>query len=204
MSLDRESSKNLAEYQGKYRDRSLILRYANRRFFQTIDSLVGTLPHSSLLDAGCGEGLILKRLATNGDASYTGVDLDPARVALAHENSVSKLLLVGNVEHLPLADDAFDLVLLLEVFEHVGDPAQALREVHRVTRRYLLASVPNEPWWRIGNMARLKYLRQWGNTPEHINHWSVRGFGRFLSDRFSIKEVRTPLLWTFIVGEKRH
>ena len=94
MSLDRESSKNLAEYQGKYRDRSLILRYANRRFFQTIDSLVGTLPHSSLLDAGCGEGLILKRLATNGHASYTGVDLDPARVALAHENSVSKLLIL--------------------------------------------------------------------------------------------------------------
>lgn len=203
MSLDRASSKNLAEYQGKYRDRSLILRYANRRFFQTIDSLVDTLPHRSLLDAGCGEGLILKLLATNGHASCIGVDLDPARIALADQNLASGMLLVGNVEHLPVADDAFDLVLLLEVFEHVGDPAQALREVHRVTRRYLLASVPNEPWWRIGNMARLKYLRQWGNTPEHINHWSVRSFKRFLGDRFSIIEIRKPLLWTFIVGEKR-
>ena len=203
MSLDRGSSKNLAGYQGKYRDRSLFLRYANRRFFQTIDSLVGRLPYGSLLDAGCGEGMILKRLATNGHASYTGIDLDPARVALADQNSASGMLLVGNVQNLPFADNAFDLVLLLEVFEHVGDPDQALREVHRVARTYLLASVPNEPWWRIGNMVRLKYLHQWGNTPEHINHWSVRSFRRFLRDRFSITEVRTPLLWTFIVGEKR-
>jgi len=145
----RESSENLTAYQAKYHDSSFGVRYANSRFFQTIEMFVGSISPNMLLDIGCG-----------------------------------------------------DFVMILEVLEHVGEPDLVLREAYRVTSKYLLASVPNEPWWRIGNLARLKYIRDLGNTPEHINHWSVRGFKTFISEHFKIVQVETPVLWTFVLAEK--
>jgi 2-polyprenyl-3-methyl-5-hydroxy-6-metoxy-1,4-benzoquinol methylase len=170
---------------------------------QTILSFVGSLELDAILDAGCGEGIVLERVRAATAMSPVGIDLDPARVKVAYDTRRADRLAVADLQRLPFATDTFDLILLLEVLEHVGHPEVALDEIWRVTRRYLLASVPNEPWWRIGNMARLKYLSQWGNTPEHINHWSVRGFESFLSSRFNILQLRTPVLWTFVLAEKR-
>ena len=54
-------------------------------------------------------------------------------------------------------------------------PEATLAEMARVARRHLLVSVPREPLWRGLNMARGAYLRDLGNTPGHVNHWSKRG-----------------------------
>jgi 2-polyprenyl-3-methyl-5-hydroxy-6-metoxy-1,4-benzoquinol methylase len=200
----RSSSQNLASIQTKFTDRSPLARFANRRFLETIHAFVAGLDASSILDAGCGEGVVLEHVAGVTDIRPFGIDLDPERIQVAHDTRRSDLLAVADLQRLPFGDDTFDLVLLLEVLEHVGHPEVALDEIWRVTRRYLLASVPNEPWWRLGNMARLKYLSAWGNTPEHINHWSVRGFKSFLTSRFNVLELQTPVLWTFVLAEKRH
>ena len=196
------SSPNVAISQVKYTDPNPLLRFANQRFFGAIDSLLEPLSVGTVLYAGCGEGVILDRLNGRIGEHVFGMDLDRAR--LSHGNPVmpSRSLVVGDIHQLPFATASFDLVLVLEVFEHVGDPQLALREAFRVGQRYLLASVPNEPWWRIGNMLRLKYLRQWGNTPEHIQHWNVWGFRRFIASLFSIVKLKTPFLWTFVLARK--
>ena len=54
--------------------------------------------------------------------------------------------------------------------------AGPLAEMARVSARHLLVSVPREPLWRALNVARGAYLRDLGNTPGHVNHWSKRGF----------------------------
>jgi 2-polyprenyl-3-methyl-5-hydroxy-6-metoxy-1,4-benzoquinol methylase len=200
----RSSSRNLASIQTKFTDRSPLTRFANRRFLETIRAFVAGLSVSSILDAGCGEGVVLEQVAGATAIQPFGIDLDPERIQVAHDTRRSELLAVADLQRLPFGDDTFDLVLLLEVLEHVGHPEVALDEIWRATRRYLLASVPNEPWWRLGNMARLKYLSAWGNTPEHINHWSARGFKSFLARRFNVLESQTPVLWTFVLAEKRH
>jgi hypothetical protein len=92
---------------------------------------------------------------------------------------------------------------MLEVLEHVERPDQALHEAHRVTTRYLLASVPHEPWWRLGNLARLKYVRDFGNTPEHIHHWSVHGFRSLIGSRFTLVKLRLPFLWQAVLAERK-
>ena len=46
----------------------------------------------------------------------------------------------------------------------------------RVARRWLLVSVPHEPLWRALNVARGAYLRELGNTPGHLNHWTRAAF----------------------------
>jgi 2-polyprenyl-3-methyl-5-hydroxy-6-metoxy-1,4-benzoquinol methylase len=199
----RSSSPNLASIQTKFTDRSLLARFANRRFLETIRASVGGLEASSILDAGCGEGVVLELVTATTAIQPFGIDLDPERIQVAHGTRGIDRLAVADLQRLPFGDDTFDLVLLLEVLEHVGHPEFALDEIWRVTRRYLLASVPNEPWWSLGNMARLKYLSAWGNTPEHINHWSARGFKFFLASHFDVLELNTPVLWTFVLAEKR-
>ncbi len=62
----------------------------------------------------------------------------------------------------------------------------------------LVASVPFEPIWRAGNMARRRYVGDWGNTPGHVNHWTRWGFRRFVQTRFAVTDVRSPLPWTMV------
>lgn len=204
MKETRASSQNLAPTQAKYTYRNPILRYANRRFLETVDLLLDNLDFHSLLDVGSGEGIVFHRIAKRLHPQMVALDIDFARVKSAQDQKADTPLLKASAQSLPFADDAFDVVLLLEVLEHVGSPLQALAEARRVSRHYLLLSVPHEPWWRIANMTRLKYLRDLGNTPEHINHWTLREFKDFVGATLSILEVRKPVLWTFVLAELNH
>ena len=96
----------------------------------------------------------------------------------------------------------FDLVMSSEVLEHLEDPEKAINEVKRVTKKYCVFSVPNEPWWRIANMLRGAYLRDFGNTPGHIQHWSKRSFKKFLKKHFKNVKVKNSLLWNLAICEK--
>lgn len=197
-----ESAPNLAPIQRKYLARNPILRWANASFLRAVDSLLGTIHFNRLLDVGCGEGIVLSRLPRTESGFAIGLDYDPERVRSALERIDASRLLVGDAHHLPFRDGSYDVVMSLEVLEHLSRPDLALGEMHRISGRYLLASVPNEPWWRIGNMLRLKYLRDWGNTPEHIQHWSSQGFARFVGGRFKVIRLSRPFLWTFVLAEK--
>jgi hypothetical protein len=68
---------------------------------------------------------------------------------------------------------------------------------------YLIVSVPREPLWRILNMCRLKYLRDWGNTPEIIQHWGKNAFISLLAKRFDMLWVETPLPWSMVMCRVR-
>jgi SAM-dependent methyltransferase len=85
-----------------------------------------------LLDAGCGPGGMLTRMSALGQPF--GVDLHP--LALAHARGKAPLARAA-VEHLPFAEDSFDLVTSFDVLYHlaVGDDEAALREFARVLRK---------------------------------------------------------------------
>ncbi len=102
----------------------------------------------------------------------------------------------GDVCRLPFADDSVDLVIGLEVLEHVPDTDRALAEIARVCSGTAVLSVPREPIWRLGNLARGRYIRHLGNTPGHINHWSARAFEQLLEQHFIVDQVERPLPWT--------
>jgi ubiquinone/menaquinone biosynthesis C-methylase UbiE len=194
---------NIGPTQTKYADRNPITRFAISRFFRTLESLLADISYDTVLEAGSGEGEVMQRLINWTDASLTGFDIDDTRVRLALDNGATRNLIVADLHAMPFPAECFDLVMMLEVLEHVGMPQIALREAHRVTRHYVLASVPHEPWWRIGNMLRLKYLREFGNTPEHINHWSLPGFLSLMRSRFTVLRIRLPFLWQFILAERQ-
>jgi ubiquinone/menaquinone biosynthesis C-methylase UbiE len=109
----------------------------------------------------------------------------------------------ADATRLPFPDDAFDLALAIEVMEHIPQPARALDELARVCTGTLVLSVPFEPVWRAGNLARRRYVRDWGNTPGHVNHWTRWGFRRFVADRFTVERVSSPLPWTMVRATTR-
>ena len=68
-----------------------------------------------------------------------------------------------------------------------------------MARRHLLVSVPHEPLWRILNVARGAYVRELGNTPGHVNHWSKRSFVRELARHGEVVQARSPFPWTMLL-----
>ncbi len=96
------------------------------------DDVAGALARS-LLDAGCGAGLAL-RLAADCGAEVTGLDATETLLADARRRVPGARLDHGDVEQLPYADGAFDVVTGLNAFQYASRPVEALREAQRVTR----------------------------------------------------------------------
>jgi ubiquinone/menaquinone biosynthesis C-methylase UbiE len=132
-------------------------------------------------------------------AAVLGLDLPDESLA---ENWAERGLscVFGDAVALPFPDNSFDLVLAIEVFEHLPHPHAALDELQRVCSGSLIASVPFEPIWRVGNMARGRYLPDLGNTPGHINHWTNRGFAKLVGERFEVSRAANPLPWSMLLG----
>lgn len=96
----------------------------------------------------------------------------------------------------------FDLIVCCEVLEHLEDPEKAIHNLMHYGNRFIF-SVPNEPIWRIMNMARGKYLGSLGNTPGHIQHFSGKRFIELLeSCGLDIKRMEKPLPWLMAYCEK--
>ena len=93
-----------------------------------------------LLDLGCGLGGYSEVLAERG-FEVSAFDVVPEYVERARALGVHAEVYDG--ERLPLADNAVDTVFMLEVIEHLEDPARLLREARRVARRNVLISTPN-------------------------------------------------------------
>ena len=166
----------------KFQTSNPVVRKLIDGFYGHIRELIAARRPGSLLDAGCGEGETLLRISDLLSGEIAGVDLNPDSVEFARERVPTADLSVGDITALPFEDGQFETVLCLEVLEHLTDPAAAIDELSRVCSRDLVISVPYEPWFRLGSLARGKYLRGWGNHPEHINHWNPSSIREILPE----------------------
>jgi ubiquinone/menaquinone biosynthesis C-methylase UbiE len=120
-------------------------RYAHRTQYEAIISNI--LPGSSVLDAGCGEGVIPMILAERGIAS-TGVDLSQPNIEAARAEAerlgLGRLatFVQGDAERLPFPDKSFDIVLSSHVLEHLPDFDRGARELVRVARKRVIVALP--------------------------------------------------------------
>jgi SAM-dependent methyltransferase len=170
-------------------------------FLTALDRALPSLTPARVLEVGTGEGVISHRVAARfPGCPVVGVDL-PSEMLAAEWRGRDLHGVFGDVHRLPFPPDTFDLVLAIEMLEHVADPAQALREIARVARGPVVLSVPLEPWWRVGNMVRGRYMRDWGNTPGHVQHWGRASFARLVARHLVVREVATPFPWTMVVAE---
>jgi SAM-dependent methyltransferase len=90
-------------------------------------------PGVRYLDAGCGAGMAAQLAAEHG-AQVSGIDATENLIAIARERLPQGDFRIGDLESLPFADNAFDLVTGFNSFQYAGNPAIALGEAARVTK----------------------------------------------------------------------
>lgn len=187
----------------KYGTRNPIARWLMNGFLSAVTDLYRQAAPSSVLEVGTGEGRLAQHLVTHGlrPKRFEACDLDLGKMI----DDLDPLIQVrqASIYELPWVDASFDLVVCCEVLEHVEDPRRALAELERVSARHVLVSTPREPLWRAMNLARGKYVRDLGNTPGHVQHFSRRALERLVGDRFDVLARRSPLPWTVLLAARR-
>jgi 2-polyprenyl-3-methyl-5-hydroxy-6-metoxy-1,4-benzoquinol methylase len=191
----------------KYGSSNPVVRRLMTGFHSALDELWERAAPESVLDVGCGEGVLTVDWAQRlGDRRVVGIDLDDPklRAEWAERSRPNLEFRAEEATRLSFDDSEFDLATAIEVLEHVPEPEATVAEMARVARRHLLVSVPREPLWRALNMARGAYLRDLGNTPGHVNHWSKRDFVSLLSRHGAVEEARSPFPWTMLLVRLGH
>jgi SAM-dependent methyltransferase len=187
----------------KYGSSNPVVRRLMSGFEGALDDLFERAAPQSLLDVGCGEGVLVHRWAEHLGESrrVVGIDLqeESIQAGWAERTAPNLEYRVMEAQNLPFKANEFDLATAIEVLEHVPDPEHTVAEMARCAERNLLVSVPREPLWRMLNMARGAYWSELGNTPGHLNHWSRRSFVRLLSRHGDVAEVRSPFPWTMLL-----
>jgi hypothetical protein len=135
----------------KYGSQNPVVRRLMAGFEGTLEQLFALGAPTSVLDIGCGEGVLTEQWAQAlGDQPVVGLDLEDGKLA-----------------------------------------------AEWATRQR-----PNLSW-RMLNVARGAYVRDLGNTPGHVNHWSKRAFVSLLSRHGEVIEARSPFPWTMLLVRVR-
>mgnify|MGYP000653856213 CR=1 FL=1 len=187
----------------KYGSTNPVVKRLMANFEGALDALFKQAAPTSLLDVGCGEGVLVHEWAKAlAPARVVGIDLEEPSIQAgwAQRQAPNLEYRIMLAENLPFADGEFDAATAIEVLEHVPDPAHTVAEMARVAQRHLLVSVPREPLWRGLNLVRGAYVRQLGNTPGHINHWTSRGFTKLVAEHFDVVDRATPLPWSMVLA----
>lgn len=110
-----------------------------RHILEHLVCTVSSLNVRSVLDAGCGSGNNLAALASLDRYELTGVDISQEALTLARRRVPAARLFLLDIEHQALPEQ-FDLVVCIQVVEHLLDDMAAFRNIARAARRYVLIS----------------------------------------------------------------
>jgi SAM-dependent methyltransferase len=200
--IDAPNTSNFA----KHTSTNPIQRRLIDRFHRVILGKIGELAPQSFLDAGCGEGFVSSLLVERFPGlEISGFDFNPPSVEHARQRNPTVDCRVASIYEIPWDDDSFDAVGCFEVMEHLHEPTRALQELARVSRQYLVLSVPHEPWFCLSNAARAKNwdIHPRGSDPDHRQFWTRAAFGRFVDQVADVQWLGGSLPWTICVAKVR-
>lgn len=190
------------QFTGKYEEGGRIGAILVDRFYAAVRELLVPVLRAGdeVFEVGCGAGYSTQRIRAwmPRDVRYSASDIGESLVEKARARNPGVEITRRSVYELGLPDHSVDVVVMLEVLEHLDEPKRALSELARVARRHVVISTPREPIWRALNMCRGKYLGDLGNTPGHVQHWSTNGLVREVGTFFRAEQVRQPLPWTVL------
>ncbi len=147
-------------------------------YFERVCADLGVEPRvRSVLDIGCGGGLLAEELARLG-CRVTGVDPSEASLAVAREHAAREGLeisyLSGSGEALPVSDASFDIACCCDVLEHVRDLERVLSETSRVLRPGGLYIYDTINRTIPSRLVMIKLFQDWSWTnfmPPNLHDW---------------------------------
>lgn len=187
--------------QKKFLNNTPIQKFLVGGFQQKFVEAIAQTSPTSIIELGCGEGYLLNQIHRRlPSLKLLGLDNLEAALNEGHRLFPQLDLRSGDIYRVDQPDDSWDVAIASEILEHLHHPEQALKELRRVAKRYVLLSVPNEPWFRLGNLGRLRHLKRFGNHPEHINLWSQSGFARFVAKQLTVEKIVNAFPWTIVLA----
>ncbi len=129
----------------RYNSPNSLRRYVHRVQYDSILKYIQ--PTESVIDIGCGEGVLSCLMAAKG-AKVTGIDISEPNIAaakeLARRMGVEErvIFIVGDAENVPVADASFDVAVSCHVLEHLPHFEKGLSEIHRVTKGKAIVALP--------------------------------------------------------------
>jgi 2-polyprenyl-6-hydroxyphenyl methylase/3-demethylubiquinone-9 3-methyltransferase len=145
--------------------------------FKFFDRYVSTWTELKVLDVGCGGGYTCEFLAQRG-VLVTGIDQSQLCIEAARDHALHKGFSIdyhfGHVEHLPFEEGSFDVVVCVDVLEHVTDWVRAIAEIHRVLRPqglFLFDTINRTFASRMVMIWLLEYVLR--EIPQGIHDWKL-------------------------------
>jgi ubiquinone/menaquinone biosynthesis C-methylase UbiE len=132
--------------------------------------VVGKRSHfKDILEIGCGTGRHMSYLRKwlREDSLTVGLDIWPLYLKLSKQNRIHDELILGDACHLPFKEKSFDLVLALDLLEHIPKEKgiELLNDVEKVARKRLVLSLPIG--WHPSHHQGNPY-------DEHVSAWTVK------------------------------
>lgn len=173
-----------------------------------IESLLGRpLAGVSILDIGCGWGQTMRYLASRG-AICSG--FDPAPEAVAYVQSCGLEGVQAGMERMDVfTGRRFDVVMLMNVLEHLSDPVTVIQEIQRNVLKdggLLIVEVPNEfNAFQVAGQELHGLPQWWVAPPAHLNYFSASTLKRLLAaSGFTVSHLESsfPLEMFLLMGDK--
>jgi 2-polyprenyl-3-methyl-5-hydroxy-6-metoxy-1,4-benzoquinol methylase len=189
----------------KYRNAHPVQRALLRRFISVLrDLALSGGPLTSVLEVGIGEGFISGLLSSElQDARFAGIDASANNVERVRRLFPEIEVAQGSAYDLTSRPRGCDLVICAEVLEHLETPTLALEQIRLLRPKRVLLSVPHEPFFMLGNLARLQNVTRLGNDPEHVNHWGRRSFRTLITPYFDVIRLTTSFPWILALATPR-
>jgi len=195
-------NRNVAgNYYNKYESQNPIAQWLTKNFKSNLLALIEKTEAKDVHELGCGEGYLSAYIYDHIDPDrFRASDFSDEIIETAKQIHGGRGIEFSqrSVYDITTADRA-QLMICCEVLEHLEEPQAALAKIQSLAPEYAVFSVPREPLWRVTNMARFKYVSDFGNTPGHLQHWSKYSFTAMISKYFDIEEVRSPYPWTMLL-----
>lgn len=186
----------------KYTNKNFFHKLFLNLFLDTIFDEINKLNPKTILDFGCGEGFFLKAMKDRGLSEKKILGVDNRKKAVENASSLLPEYDFKQIDLFQISPDEFqfDLVMAIEVLEHLYEPEKFVKHLNLLSSRYLLFTVPFEPWFQTINLLRGRDILRLGNHPEHVNHWSPASFRKFLTPYIRIKNLFIKFPWIVSVG----
>lgn len=192
----------------KHTTKNPVRRYFIENFLSSLSNEVLDLKPTKVLDIGCGEGFVIKNLKkTMPEIRFAGIDISSEAIQEAKdeipEGQFYNLDISNPVMQNGPLEENFDIVMSLEVLEHIPEYEKALENIKKIDSEYFIFSVPNEPFFRLGNIMALKNIKLLGNDPEHVNNWTFSSFKKLMKKHFEVISCSYPFPWQMLICKKK-
>ena len=132
-------------------------------FLRIINQMIdGQAKPPTILDVGCGSGANL--WAWKGKARLIGLDYSEIMLELTKDKFKGYAIMLdqGSCWEMPYKDNAFDIVVQMDVCLHLGGSWESIQEMIRVAKKYVVFTGPSFENWKNKMSARIEGKLSWG------------------------------------------